>query len=203
MRNKRPTLHTWKAQVDQLPLPLYMDYGSSLLILTKSIMVRRAAESPKCLATSPSLGKGSYETTGLFLPRVSGHFFTQRNAVYTDVQVLALIKGWLYVYWAKQLFWSSWFRTIRMDFPEVRGWRQTTSVIRSLPKSDDWKENRSQVMVYSQPLKAPTTLKVPEVCIYGEELPSGPAFPLRSSLTPVNPILKSTRVIWTATGPYF
>lgn len=27
-------------------------------------------------------------------------------------------------------------------------------------------------MVYPQPLKAPNTLKVPGVCIYGEELPS-------------------------------
>lgn len=74
MRNKRSTLHTWKAQVDQLSLPLNMDYGSSLLILTKSIMVRREAESPKCVATSPSLDKGSYETTGPFLPRVFWSF---------------------------------------------------------------------------------------------------------------------------------
>lgn len=33
-------------------------------------------------------------------------------------------------------------------------------------------ENRSQVVVYSQPWKAPNPLKVPGVCIYGEELPS-------------------------------
>lgn len=138
MRNKRFTLHTWKAQVDQLSLPLNMDYGSSLLILMKSIMVRREAESPKCLATSPSLDKGSYETTGLFLPRVfwSFFFYLEKYSLHRCPKFQPWLE-WLYLYWAKRLFWSSCFRNIRMDFPKVRGRRQTTSVIVSLPKSDD------------------------------------------------------------------
>lgn len=74
---------------------------------------------------------------GFFCPEYSGHFFLLREMQFTQMPKFQPWLEWLYLYWAKRLFCSSWFKNIRMDFPKVRGRRQTTSVIVSLPKSDD------------------------------------------------------------------
>lgn len=57
MRNNRSTLHSWKTQVDQLPFPLYMNYRSSLLPLTKEVVVKKKPSSLILLVTSPSPNK--------------------------------------------------------------------------------------------------------------------------------------------------